>query len=379
MNEHPRLLVVTVVHRPDDARILHRQIAYLRGQGFRITYAAPWSSVGGSPPDGLEVVDLPRAVGRKRLTALRAARDLLRRIGPEHDIILVHDPEILLAVRLAGRTKLPPVVWDVHEHTSAALGDRAWVPSLLRTPLAGAVRALERWAERNVHLILAEDGYRSRFRRDHPIVRNHPWSVRRAVRPPGLPERSEHRGSTEPSGPPRVIYVGRISRGRGVATMLEVARRLGSEARVELAGPVDADARDEVEAAQAQGAILWHGFVQNDELPRLLGGAALGLSLLGDDRNYRVSMPTKVIEYLAHGVPVVATPLPAVETLIGAEGGGVIVPFDDVDRTLEAVRSIIGTPDLRRALVEQALAAAARRTWETEGAALAEALRGWSA
>ena len=166
MSEGPRLLVVTVVHRPDDARILHRQIAYLSDAGFRITYAAPWRATGVTPPDGLATRDLPRASGRERLAALLAARDLLRAEADVHDLVLLHDPELLLAVRLAGVGRLPPVVWDVHEDTAVALGDREWVPAPLRRLLAlGGVRILERWAERAVHLVLAEDGYRDRFRR----------------------------------------------------------------------------------------------------------------------------------------------------------------------------------------------------------------------
>ena len=92
VSEGPRLLVVTVVHRPDDARILHRQIAFLRDAGFRITYAAPWRATGVTPPDWLATRDLPRASGRERLAALLAARDLLRAEADAHDLVLLHDP-----------------------------------------------------------------------------------------------------------------------------------------------------------------------------------------------------------------------------------------------------------------------------------------------
>jgi glycosyltransferase involved in cell wall biosynthesis len=132
-------------------------------------------------------------------------------------LVLLHDPELLLAVRLAGVGRLPPVVWDVHEDTAVALGDREWVPGPLRRLLAYAVRRLERWAERNVHLVLAEDGYRDRFRRIHPVVRNHPWASQRPD-----PSTLAFRDS-----PPRVVYVGRISRGRGVETVIELGRALG--------------------------------------------------------------------------------------------------------------------------------------------------------
>ena len=369
MSTGPRVLVVTVVHRPDDARILHRQIAYLRREGFAVTYAAPWAATDVASPEGLEVRELPRAAGRDRIAALFAARDLLRREAPQHDVVLLHDPELLLAVRLAGVGRLPPVVWDVHEDTAVALGDRDWVPGFLRGIVAALIRRLERWAERNVRLVLAEEGYRPRFSRPHPVVRNHPWASQRPA--PG--------DVVAPTVPSRIVYVGRISEGRGVRTMLALGRALDGAARLELAGPVDDDVLADVEAAVADGSVVWHGFVPNDRVGALLAGASVGLSLLGDDPNYLVSMPSKVIEYLAHGLPVVATPLPTVVTLLEEEGGGLLVPFGDVDATLAAVRRILDEPDLRAALVAQGLEAASRRTWEVEGARFATMLRTWSA
>jgi glycosyltransferase involved in cell wall biosynthesis len=369
-----RVLVVTVVHRPDDARILHRQIATLQDAGFSVTYAAPFTATGVAVPSGLVVHDLPQAVGRRRLAALVAARRFLRAVADDHDLVLLHDPELLLAVRAAGVGTLPPVVWDVHEDTAVALGDRDWIPAVLRGLLRRAVRRLERWAERNVHLILAEDGYRPRFRRSHPVIRNYPWAVAlgRTASEVG------HGEATTPRPPHRVVYVGRISRGRGIATILALARRLGPDHQVELAGPVDGTVRSDVDASVADGTVVWHGFVPNDRVGGLLDGALAGLSLLSDDPNYRVSMPSKVIEYLAHGVPVVATPLPAVAALLGEEGGGLLVPFDDVDAAVAAVLRLTDEPGLHARLVEEGRAAAAGRAWEAEGARLASTLRGWA-
>lgn len=379
MSAAPRVLVVTVVHRPDDARILHRQIAALDADGYTVTYAAPWRATGVVPPDGLAVRDLPRATGRDRLTALLAARDLLRSEADAHDLVLLHDPELLLAVRLVGVGRLPPVVWDVHEDTAVALGDRPWVPPLLRRLLAFGVRRLERWAERHVHLLLAEDGYRDRFRRVHPIIRNHPWAAQRTADAAGTDADSgTGAGDATSDGRPRVVYVGRLSRGRGLDTVLALGRELGDAARVEVVGEPDADVAAAIEQAVADGTVHWHGFVPNDRIGGLLDGAAVGLSLLADDPNYHVSMPSKVIEYLAHGVPVVATPLPTVRALIDEEGGGVLVPFGDTDATVTAVRDLLTDEGRRARLADEGRAAAARRTWEVEAGRLVTTLRTWA-
>jgi glycosyltransferase involved in cell wall biosynthesis len=369
----PRVLVMTVVHRPDDARIRHRQVRTLIAEGFPVTYAAPWRATGVDAPEGLAKRDLPRSSGRDRLAALLAARDLLRAEADAHDVIVIHDPELLVAVRLAGVDRLPPVVWDVHEDTAVALGDRPWVPRVLRRVLALGVRRLERWAERHVHIILAEDGYRSRFRRVHPVVRNHPWAAEQSSTSEVAPSAYQAR-----ERPPRVVYVGRISRGRGLETILALGHALGDQARVEVAGDADADVRELLDDAVAAGAVQWHGFVPNDAVGALLTGASVGLSLLDDDPNYRVSMPSKVIEYLAHGLPVVATPLPAVQQLLEEHDAGIVVPFGDADASVAAVRRILDDPALLERLAQAGRTAAASRTWEVEGTRLSTMLRTWA-
>ncbi|MDQ3359286.1 MAG: glycosyl transferase, partial [Actinomycetota bacterium] len=165
-------LVVTVVHHPNDARIRHREIQALLDAGWRVTYAAPFADYGLTRPvgiPGLEPVDLPRSQGRDRLTALRAARRLLRKRSAPYDVVVLHDPELVPAT--VG-LDLPPVVWDVHEDTAAAMQVRGWLPRILRGPMQWAVRGTERWAERRMSLLLAEPGYADRFRQQHPVVLN---------------------------------------------------------------------------------------------------------------------------------------------------------------------------------------------------------------
>ncbi len=332
-----RVLVVTVVHVPLDARIHHRQIRALVDAGIEVTYAAPLAATGIDPSElvaGVAVRDLPRAAGRRRLDALRAARELIAAEGPDHDLVLLHDPELALAVLASrGRSRgLPPVVLDVHEDLAGSLPDRPWVPAVLR-PLArrGAV-ALERAAERRLHLLLAEDGYRVRFTREHPVVANLPWML------PDPPPAGTH---------DRVVYLGRVSTGRGAGELLAVAEALHADGgpRLEVAGPADADVEPALRAAAERGTLRWHGFVPNDRALELVAGSVAGLSLLHDLPNYRHSRPTKLVEYLACGVPVITTPLPAATELLAACGAGTCVAFGDPDAVVVAIRELADDRD----------------------------------
>jgi len=356
-----KALVVTVVHHPDDARIRHRQIAALLDAGWSVTYAAPFSGydVARRPQSGLVTIDLPRAVGRRRLTALRAARSLLAEQADRHDVVLLHDPELLLAVR--GLRLRRPVVWDVHEDTAAALATKPWLPGPLVSPTRGLVRMAERVAERWHRLLLAEDAYQARFRLVHPVVPN------TALVPPWV----------TPPDHPRVVYVGHLTRARGVHDLIELGRLLaGTGIRVELVGHADAEATAAL--ASASDVVDWRGFLPLGQAMARASGALAGLSLLHDEPNYRHSRPTKVVEYLAQGVPVITTPLPLARALVAESGGGLVVPFESPRRVAAAVLTLWEHPE-QRLLMATAGHAYARRhlDWSVHApafiAALAEA------
>ena len=330
------MLVATSVHTPLDARIHHRQIRALRAAGVAVTYAAPWADTGthtATAAPGVVPVDLPRAQGRSRTRALRTARRVLRALGPQHDLILLHDPELVLAVR-GQLDRLPPVVLDVHEDLRASIVDRAWVPRPLAPVARRTADALEHAAERDLTgLLLAERSYAARFAADHLVVENLPWLP---TEPP--PATSEH----------RVVYVGRLSVGRGALELLSMARELARDPwnpRVELVGPADANVAGALARAHDQGTVTWHGFLPNEQAMSLVAGSVAGLAPLRDLDNYRGSLPTKVAEYLSHGVPAIVTPLPEAAHLVRESGGGEVVGFRAVDELAAAVRRLALDPD----------------------------------
>jgi glycosyltransferase involved in cell wall biosynthesis len=362
-----RVLVVTVVHHPEDARIRHREIAALLEAGHEVSYLAPFAGYGlpaPPPAGGLLAADLPRAAGRQRVPALRAARREVaaRARAQAVDLVLLHDPELLVAV--LGLRGLPTVVWDVHEDTAAALRMKAWLPRPARPVAAGAVHLAERWAERRYRLLLAEAGYQARFSREWPIVPNTTYV------PP----------QTSPPGGDRVVYVGHLSRARGAFEMVELARRLGPAGiRVELVGAADGEVRPVLEDARRAGLLRWTGYLPNAEAMRLLDGALAGLSLLHDQPNYRHSQPTKVIEYMAHGVPVVTTPLPPARALVDLHGAGIVVPFADAAAAEEAVLRLREDPAWRAEAGRRGHEVAREQfDWPTQAKDFVRQLEDWS-
>lgn len=360
----PSILIVTVVHDPEDSRIRYRQIPALLDDGWRVTYAAPFGAYRRPLPliGGLRALELPRAAGRDRLPANRAARALVRRLAPEHDLVLVHDPELVAALTGLG---LDNLVWDVHEDPAAALVVKDWLPAVARGPVGAVWRRAEGLAERRHRLLLAEYDYQDRFARPHPVVPN-------GVRVPG---------EVAAPGSDRVVYLGTVTMPRGCAEMVAVARTVAAATdgacRLEVIGPArDAESARLLEAAAAEGVLTWPGFVPSELALARLPGALAGLSLLHDVPNYRHSRPTKIVEYLAHGVPAITTPLPIAVQIVEDADAGVVVPFGDPDAAAAALLALRADPARAARLGANGHAAAqAQYDWNTAGPRFAATLR----
>ena len=358
-----RVCVCTIVHHPEDARILHRQIRALLDAGHEITYIAPFRATNVTPWRDISPVDVPRATGRRRLQALRAAHKALVEHSAYADIVLLHDPELLISLPRSVQRRT--VVWDVHEDTAAALISKGWLPKPVRPLLRPFVRRLEKRSERRHRLLLAEEGYRDRFSQPHPVVPNTTYV---ADLPPGPPDDR------------RAVYVGHLSKARGALDMIEMARMLAPEGiMVELIGSADPDIRSALRDAQREGILRWYGFVPNDRALRIAEGAMAGLALLHDEPNYRHSMPTKVVEYMAHGIPVVTTPNPPAVDLVTPAASGIVVPFNDPAAAADAIRRLRGDTELRTEMGKRGYETArARYHWPIQAELFVQQLENWA-
>ena len=157
---------------------------------------------------------------------------------------------------------------------------------------------------------------------------------------------------------PRVVFMGALDRYKVDFALLEaVARRL-PDVQFICIGPFGA--ADGTTAADApNGANLRYlGPLPQRELPAALRGASAGIIPYAlNDYTANVS-PLKLYEYLAAGLPVVATPLPA---LLAQPAQGALVADPDPDRFTARLIEAIGYDRLTRARIASAAAA---HSWE---------------
>ena len=115
---------------------------------------------------------------------------------------------------------------------------------------------------------------------------------------------------------PRIVFTGAISEVKlDVGLLVELAR-LRPEWSFALVGPVGAgDPHTDISALAREPNVHLLGMREYNQLPAVLSGADAGLIPYARNELTNSIFPMKVYEYLAAGLPVVATPLPALEGL----------------------------------------------------------------
>lgn len=333
--------MITVVHWPDDTRIRERLIRTL-AEEFDVVYSA--RSPGPSDHDGLDYLELSGGRLRRNVEAIRVA------LTSDWDICVVHDPELVPGAILARLIRRRPVVFDVHEDVPASAFTRGWVPPALRRPLSWLMRGVMRIAERALTITLAEPGYRSLFDRDHPAFPNYPDTS-------GYPA-----PGGDPEGP--VVYLGDVTYERGADVAVAACSR--NQVPLRLIGRVTPEMRARLVGESGLGEDLSiDGLVPNAVAIEALTGASVGLAPLRDLPNYRNSQPTKILEYLAVGLPVVASDLPGTRELVAGLDAVSLVAPDDPEALAAAIAES-RTVDNLAAARAQAPAVRQRFRWPAE-------------
>ncbi|HTJ44214.1 MAG TPA: glycosyltransferase family 4 protein [Kofleriaceae bacterium] len=180
----------------------------------------------------------------------------------------------------------------------------------------------------------------------------------------------------ELSSPPRVGYVGNLYRGRGVELVFELARRMPA-VRFELVGGNEQDLA-RVRGEGVPSNVVLHGFVAPASLGTLY--AQMDVLLLPHPKSgvrgatggmdiSRWTSPMKMFEYMASGVPMIASDLPVLGEVLTDGVNATIAPAGDAAAWQASLERLLADPATR---VRQAVRAQqdlrAEYTWSARAA-----------
>ena len=299
------------------------------------------------------------------MVAWRLAREHRRR---HYDLVQIATvPDFLAFAALPEKLAGVPLLLDLHEDMPEFFRDRFQHPMLrpLVPLVTGTTKAAASIPD---HLITVHEPLRE-------------LSIRRGVPPERIsvvmnsadgrlfdPSRQERRPFMA-DGQLRIVHHSNFQRIYGLDVAIEGLARLrdGLLWRLDVYG--DGPWRPAIEAAIDRTGtgdrVTLHGRVGMDDLPRILAGSDIGLVPSLPEPYLDYSLSTKLLEYAAMGVPIVASDLATFRHHFSDEAIR-FVPGADRDALARAIEAMVDDPAGTVAMGHEAQRQAAAYDWEVQ-------------
>jgi len=356
---------ITTVHQPFDTRIFHKEAKTLIKVSYDITLIAQHNR--DETVEGVKIIALP--MSRNRLFRIFFLTRKAYRLALRHkaDIYHFHDPEFLpWATKLKKRTRAK-IIYDIHENIPGQILTKYWIPKILRSPLSKFYQLRERKLLSFIDwIILAEDSYLKIYKgyNNVSVIRNYP----------SISQESFKKETKLRSDLPKLVYVGGISRERGILEMIQVIKILRREIKdiqLKIAGPTEKRLLLKIDSLikyyKLDKNVIFYGRIPHPKALELISKADIGLSLLYPTPNYIESLPTKLFEYMAAGLPVVASNFPLWRKVVDGIRCGLTVNPKEPKEIVKAIKYLIEHKDVAEKMGENGRRAVfGKYNWEEE-------------
>jgi glycosyltransferase involved in cell wall biosynthesis len=257
---------------------------------------------------------------KEAVYAILMIRTLRRLLGSGADVFYAHNVVAALPAVIAGKILNVPVIYDMDDLLTG-YSKNPWVYRL--------GPKLEKWAARNSGTVIVPSAFGASWcstwgAKRIEIIRHGADLERFRFRPRTI------RGRT-------VVFVGGMEPNDGVLLVPRAARTvLGRfpDARFLFVGEGKAlpELKRLAESLGVSDRFEFRGWVDQSRIPEILSGSAIGLITSLEVSATTFSSPLRSYEYMAVGLPFVASDLPGIREQVEHSGAGLLFKPGDADR-----------------------------------------------
>jgi len=346
---------LTSIHQPVDVRIFHKECSSLAKAGYKVSLIHPGEL--NEVRNGVTIIGLSIKAKSRLQRMTKTVNAVFKKAAESNaDIYHLHDPELMrIGVKLLKQGK--KVIYDAHEDLPRQISGKDWIPSLIRDAVSSiAEKSENNFARKATAVVAATPFIASRFKKINAKtidINNYP-----------ILEEFEKSSVLKPGN--EICYIGGISRIRGIYELIGALEKIN--VTLNLAGTFE-DAITENELKQLDGwsKVKFHGYVGRKEVNEILSRSSIGMVTLYPQINYLDSLPIKMFEYMAAGIPVIASDFPYWKTIVESNQCGVTVNPKNSTEIAATIQQLIGNSSLMKQLGENGRKAVEEKfNWKME-------------
>ena len=292
--------------------------------------------------EGIRILSYPRFTNRIFRVFVSWFLVLIKALRANAKLYHIHDPELIptaMFLRMLGKK----VVFDIHENIAEDIFDKEWIkfPKLYYYFFA----FFEFFANKFTYIILAEKSYEKRYKeraKSYSVVYNY------------CDYDFFEKFQKVEKDPLRLFYSGILFENRGVLQVCEAISALevehGIKTHFHCVGPLYYELRIKVENLpfydSIKDRIHFHGRKKLKESYEIGSSCGIGLSIIHPMSNSVESYPTKIFEYMAIGMPTIASNFELYKSVVEDKGCGLNVDPLDSNILATAIKTLIEDKDL---------------------------------
>jgi len=288
---------ISTVHHFNDDRIFYKECVSLSNVGYDVSLVVTHNE--DCVINGVKIIALPDNSSRLYRIFLLSFIALFKALKTKSKLYHFHDPELMvigILLRLMGKK----VVYDVHEDLPKQILYKKWIPGMaLRNVLSSIIALFEKFATLFfVNVVVVTDDIAKKFNPQKiSLIRNFAiLNVIDSIQP----------APTTSSEKYCIIYVGGISKIRGIYEVIASLKYLNFQIEFMLLGPWESEEyKTHCQSLEEYKFVNYIGNLPLFEVYPYIKSADLGICLLYPAKNYITSLPVKAFEYMACKKPMI--------------------------------------------------------------------------
>ena len=355
---------ISTLHSREDTRIFNKELQTL-SEEFEAYYIVA-DGQGSSTVEKVKIVDVgQRSSLRLVRSFVSTNRAFKKAVEIDAFIYHIHDPELFsIGIKLKKLNKT--VIFDSHEDLPEQIITKEYIPKFLRKSVSNFIKKYEsRVAHKFDAVVAATPIIQQKFE----LYGVRAISVCNFPLISGMPEKKANLFE----GDFTLTYVGGISEGRGILTILDVIEELSC--KLNLAGKFfNKKIESQVKSHPAWDKhVVWHGYIKSSEFSSVLAKSNVGLVLLKPFKSYQEALPVKMFEYMNAGIPIIASNFKLWKQIMKESNCGVCVDPNNNYEIISAIKEFICDPRMTSELGANGRnAVLSKYNWNIEKAKLIE-------
>lgn len=328
---------ITTAHPAFDKRIFFKECISLAEAGFEVHLLVANQADKVGKKDGVWVHNIELSKSRIPRFLFSKNKVIQKALAIDASVYHFHDPELLQIVK-ALKQQGKRVIYDSHEDVPRQILFKSYIPKFLRHPISSLYEKMENRIVQKLDAVVSPTPHiQKRFAQLHA----------RSVSVCNFPKKSQQQSIAWESRQTELCYVGTLMRVRGIREMVVALEKI--DARLNLAGNWwEEDYRLHTMQLPGWKKVNALGYLSTEEVNAVLQRSKIGLVTLHPIESYQVAYAVKMFEYMAAGIPFVASNFPLWKEIVESSQCGICVDPLDTDAIAEAVNYLLQNEEAAR-------------------------------